>query len=161
LPRTKDSDPNSNQSATFEERELFEEFLQCRSLRLTRPRRLIFDEVFRIHGHVDAEEIATNLRAPAKRVSRASVYRTLDLLAQAGLVKPVTLGGKQRFYEHVHTGEHHDHLVCIECGKIFEFYSEEIEKLQSKTCSANSFEPIQHMMTIYGRCAKCRKNTGK
>jgi Fur family transcriptional regulator, ferric uptake regulator len=161
MPLRSEKKSDSDLPGEAKERKLFESFLATRHLRLTRPRKLIFDEVFRIHGHVDAEEIALSLRTAGKRVSRASVYRTLDLLAEANFVKPVTLGSKQRFYEHVHTGEHHDHLVCQDCGKIFEFYSGEIEDLQTKICSKNSFEPVRHTMTIYGRCGQCRKKNPK
>lgn len=144
-----------------DERRIFEAFLQSRGLRLTRPRKIIFEEVFRVHGHVDAEELSTILRGPGKRVSRASVYRTLDLLAEAGLVKPVRLGGKeQRLYEHVHSGEHHDHLICDKCGKIIEFFCGEIEALQSGICREKGFQPATHSMIIYGICARCRR-TGK
>jgi Fur family ferric uptake transcriptional regulator len=124
---------------------------------MTRQRVLVFDAVFRVHGHVDAEELAGHLRKPGSRVSRASVYRTLDLLAEAGLVKPTRLGERQRFYEHVHGGEHHDHLVCEVCGRLIEFYSPEIEKLQEKVCRENSFEPARHTMIVYGVCEECRR----
>jgi Fur family transcriptional regulator, ferric uptake regulator len=150
---SKDSTSNA-----VEESKLFEIYLRGKGLRLTRPRRLIFDEVFSVHGHVDAEELAAHLREPGKKVSRASVYRTLDLLAEANLVKPIRLlGGKQRVYEHIHSGEHHDHLVCTECGRIQEFFSEGLENLQSKVCKEHEFRPVRHTMIVYGLCGQCNK----
>jgi len=141
------------------ERERFEAYLASRGLRLTEQRRAIFEEVFRHHGHLDAEELVGRLRAMGKQASRATVYRTLDLLVEAGLVKPLRLTTEQRYFEHVHAGEHHDHLVCIECNRIFEFYSEELEECQARICDETDFTPKRHTMVIYGICSECRKKT--
>jgi Fur family transcriptional regulator, ferric uptake regulator len=158
MPRKSKNISSPNLTNSDEEREQFEIYLSNKGLRLTRPRKLIFDEVFNVHGHVDAEELAAHLREPGKRVSRASVYRTLDLLAEANLVKPIRLlSGKQRIYEHIHSGEHHDHLVCIECGRIQEFFSEDLENLQTKLCSKHEFKPARHTMIVYGLCGQCSK----
>lgn len=139
------------------ERSFFEVFLKKKGLKLTQQRRLIFEEVFRIHGHVDAEKISMSLKKPGKHVSRASVYRTLDLLVEAGLVKPILITPRRRVYEHIHTGEHHDHLVCVKCGTVIEFLSPEIEDLQNKVCERNTFNASGHTMIIYGTCSKCRR----
>jgi len=139
------------------ERDRFELFLHSRGLRLTQPRAVIFEEVFRHHGHIDAEGIAERLKKMGKKGSRATVYRTLDLLVEAGHVKPVQLGSSQSLYEHVHTGEHHDHMVCRCCGKIIEFYSEELEECQSRLCEEHVFKPERHTMVIFGECSECRE----
>lgn len=144
-------------SGIEEERIRFREFLKSKGLKLTKQRQIIFDEVFRHHGHLDAESIAGRLRGMGKRASRATVYRTLDLLSEAGLVKSIRLGSKQQSFEHVHTGEHHDHLVCNSCGMIIEFFSEELENSQDRICGEYGFCPERHTMTIFGVCAKCRK----
>lgn len=135
----------------------FEAFLRSRGLKMTRQREAIFREVFRYHGHIDAEELTARMRTIDRGASRATVYRTLDLLAQAGLVKRLGLEKNQRFYEHVHRDEHHDHLVCTVCGKIIEFYSPELEECQSGVCDEHSFVPASHTMVIFGKCRECRK----
>ncbi len=140
-----------------EELERFKAFLGTQLLRLTRQRKAILREVFRHHGHIDVEELTSRMRNLEVGASRATVYRTLDLLAEAGLVKRVGLGRSQRYYEHVHLGEHHDHLVCTECGRIIEFYSEELEGCQSRVCSEQGFTPVSHTMTIFGKCSECSK----
>jgi Fur family transcriptional regulator, ferric uptake regulator len=153
--------PDSMDSMSSElqaEKEKLETFLATRGLRMTSQRRTIFYAVFRIHGHVDAEELYAILKKEDISVSRASVYRSLDLFAEAGLVKPIRLGGKQRLYEHVHQGEHHDHLFCEKCGQIIEFFSPEIEELQTKVCNEKIFEPLRHTMVIQGICSKCKIN---
>ena len=150
-----DTDKNAPDIET--ERIRFREFLSEKGLKLTKQRQIIFDEVFRHHGHLDADSIAVRLRAMGKRASRATVYRTLDLLSEAGLVKSMRLGSKPDYFEHVHPGEHHDHLVCTECGEIIEFYSDVLENMQEKICNESMFKPVRHTMTIFGVCAKCRK----
>ncbi len=100
---------------------------------------------------------AEHLKSLGKKGSRATVYRTLDLLVAAECVKKVSLGTSQTVYEHVHSGEHHDHLVCVECGVIIEFYSEELEKCQDGICDEESFTPIRHSMVVFGKCKKCSR----
>lgn len=139
------------------ERIRFREFLSEKGLKLTKQRLIIFDEVFRHHGHLDADSIAKMLRSMGKRASRATVYRTLDLLLEAGLVKSMRLGSKPDYFEHVHPGEHHDHLVCTKCGEIIEFFSEVLENTQDRICGEFRFKPDRHTMTIFGVCAKCGK----
>jgi len=139
------------------EKARFKAFLKNRGLKLTNQRRAIFDAVFSDHGHLHADEIADRLRKLGNKASRATVYRTLDLLVEAELVKAVRPGTSQMYYEHVHTGEHHDHLVCVECSEIFEFYSPEIEETQNQVCVELDFTPHKHTMVIYGVCSDCRK----
>jgi Fur family ferric uptake transcriptional regulator len=138
-----------------EERVIFEAYLRSNGLKLTNQRKQIFEEVFGHHGHIDADGIAAKMHNLDKGASRATVYRTLDLLVESGLVKPVRLGTGQHYYEHVHSGEHHDHLVCTSCGKIFEFYSHELEKYQGSICDEMGFTPKRHTMIIYGTCRTC------
>ena len=145
----------------IDEQAIFEAFLNSHGFRMTRPRQAIFQVVFALHTHIDADKLTAYLEVKGLKVSRASVYRTLELLAQAGLVKRVRWGSGKCLYEHIHTGEHHDHLVCDICGKIIEFYSEEMETLQASICSAHSFEPRTHTMSIHGICAECQKKTSK
>jgi len=154
-------DKSSGEPGLDEERQRLEAFLRSRGLRLTAQRRIVFEEVFRHHGHLDVDELVARLRRLGKRASRATVYRTLDLLAEAGLVKHMRLGTSQRRFEHVHSGEHHDHLVCLRCGEIFEFLSPELEDCQSRICRETGFAPERHTMVIFGVCAKCREKESR
>jgi len=162
-----DTARSRNSQANIEdERSIFETFLFSNGLKLTSQRAQIFEEVFRLHGHIDAEGIVAKMRSLHRGASRATVYRTLDLLVEAGLVKPVRLATGQHYYEHIHSGEHHDHLVCLECGKIIEFFSPDIEATQCRICDEMGFFPKRHSMIIYGTCRDChskkkKKKTGK
>lgn len=157
MKRTKQT---HNGKATVEyEDELnqFQAYLKQLGLRLTLQRLVIFNEVFSDHGHLDADEITHRLQNQGKKVGRATVYRTLILLVEAGLVKRIRLGSSQQYFEHIHLGEHHDHLVCLSCGKVIEFYSDQIEKYQEIICHKEKFTPHRHTMVIFGVCSECSK----
>ena len=99
------------------EREQFLALLRGRGQRVTGERLTLFDEVFAQHGHIDAEELLRALQARGSKISRATVYRNLDLLVECGLARKQRLGRRGFLYEHVHGGQqNHDHLVCTGCG---------------------------------------------
>ena len=91
------------------------------------------------------------------KVSRASVYRTMNLLVECGLVGKVIRTDKGTIYEHTFGHSHHDHMICDACGKIIEFFSPKIENLQREICRKNNFEGISHTLEIKGYCRRCRK----
>ncbi len=136
--------------------EIFEEYLKTKSLNLTRERKLILNEVFSNDGHLEADEIFFRLRRDRKDVSRATVYRTLGLLVDCGLVRKVYLGEDHIHYEHTFGHIHHDHLVCLKCGNVIEFSDKKIEKLQSSVCREKGFEELSHTVQIFGYCKGCR-----
>ena len=134
---------------------LFANYLRQKKLKLTPERRTVLHEVFQHHGHVDADELLVRMRSRRRRVSRATIYRTLDLLVDAGLIWKVSLGTNQAHYEHAYGAQHHDHLICLRCGQVIEFVNDRIEALQIKVCRDHGFEPIRHNMQIFGYCSRC------
>lgn len=136
--------------------EIFERYLKTKDLNLTRERKLILGEVFSNDGHLEADEIYFRLRKGNKDVSRATVYRTLGLLVDSGLVRKVYLGEDHIHYEHTFGHSHHDHLVCLKCGKVIEFSDKKIEKLQSLVCQGNGFRELSHTVQIFGYCKGCQ-----
>ena len=133
----------------------FTAFLKGRGLRLTAERVAVCREIFAQHGHIDAEAVWAALVRARAGVSRATVYRNLDLLVAAGLVRKQRLGQRHFLYEHVHAGEAHDHLVCTRCGKVIEFTSPGIRALQTEICRAHGFAPARHGLQISGLCRSC------
>ena len=133
----------------------FERFLKSEDLKLTSEREMILDQVFSIHDHFEAEDILLRLRQRGQRVSKATIYRTLPLLVQSGLLREVLFNEKHSHYEHILGHAHHDHLICIACGKIIEFTEETIEELQRKLCDNYHFKPIRHKFEIVGYCEAC------
>lgn len=133
----------------------FKEYIQSKGLKFTPERRAILNQIFENHGHFEADEMSFDLRKNKKKVSKATIYRTLALLVESGLLREVIFGEKHAHYEHVYGHEHHEHLVCIKCGKIIEFNDERIEKYQDEVCRKNKFKPESHRIQITGYCEDC------
>jgi Fur family ferric uptake transcriptional regulator len=140
-----------------EERALFSEFLKRKGLKTTRERTALFDEIFSAHRHFDADDLVLRMREKGKKISRATVYRTLELLTECGLVGRVRLNEEKYRYERLHKGEHHDHMICTGCGRIIEFVDPRIERLQDVVCEKYGFQPTSHSHQIRGLCASCQK----
>ncbi len=134
----------------------FRSFLTREGLRFTEQRRKILSRVLEQPAHFDAEDLHRQLVETGERVSLATVYRTLSLLLRAGLVKEVLRCRGRAHYETVYGHPHHDHMVCVECGKVIEFYDGQIEQLQRRVCREHDFQAIEHRMGIRGICAECR-----
>lgn len=143
------------------ERQQFLDFLAVRGARVTRERLALFDEIFTHHGHIDAEELLARVRRGGAKISRATVYRNLDLLVDCGLVTRHRLGRNRYLYEHVHRGQRHDHLVCTACGRVVEFVSPGIEALQTEICRAHGFDPATHTLQISSVCHSCGERDGE
>ena len=136
----------------------FEEYLRTGGLRLTPQRRRIFDAVYGTHEHFSAETLYDWLREEeGPRVSRATVYRTLDVLAKGGFIESLDTGRGEVVYEHVLGHEHHDHMVCLACGKIEEFHDEAIEELQRVAAAKKGFRISSHVLRLNGYCRSCAK----
>ena len=137
------------------EREIFETYVRTSGGRVTAERLLLFEEIFRQHGHIDAEHLYRSLRGSGQKISRATVYRNLELLVECGLVKRQRLGQRRYLYEHVHPGQSHDHLICRECERVVEFISPAIGALQREIARAHGFDPSEHTLQISGLCLEC------
>src|SRR5574337_2093823 len=137
--------------------EVFKEYLESKKLKFTAERQAILDRVFANHNHFEADELLVDLRLNKFKISKATIYRTLSLLVKSGLLREVIFGERHAHYEQVFGHEHHDHLVCNNCGKIIEFVDHRIEKLQDEVCKKNKFEPESHRLQIQGLCEDCIK----
>jgi len=139
------------------EKEVLREFLRGRGLRFTPEREAILEEIASRRGHFDLEEIFEGLRRKGLKVSRASIYRTVPLLVESGIVEEVERTDKHAHYEHTFGSSHHDHMLCTGCGRVIEFLSPEMEKLQEGLCRARGFKGTGHTLEIKGLCRDCRK----
>lgn len=129
-------------------------------LKHSRQRDLVADTFFEMGGHVSVEQLVAAVRRSDPRVSVATVYRTMKLLADCGLAFPRQFDGTQTRYEPAAGRPHHDHLICTGCGTIEEFAEERIETLQSRVARNHGFEVETHKLELYGRCASCRRAPG-
>ena len=143
------------------ERGVFRKYLERRGLKLTAERQAVFDELFARHEHFEADELLVRLRTKHKKISRATIYRTLELLVDSGIVGRVRIGETGYRYERLRAGEHHDHLICNECGRVLEFYEPRIESLQDEVCERYGFLPLSHSHQMRGICRQCRPRAAR
>jgi len=135
---------------------ILKEILHNEGLRFTHQRKEVWNEILYSEEHRDAEEIYFSLVKRGIKVSRATVYRTIDVLVKNHMIEKLDIGdGKARF-EYNDKYKHHDHLICNSCGKIVEFHSREIEKLQQKVAQEHNFELNSHNHHLFGICEDCR-----
>lgn len=129
--------------------------LASRGLSVTRPRIRLGELVFATHGHFTADELVAKAREAGIRVGRVTVYRTLNLMVEAGLVEERAFQRGRVHFEHTIGHAHHDHMVCVRCGKIIEFESETIEREQQIAAARHGFAVLHHSHTLFGYCRAC------
>jgi Fur family ferric uptake transcriptional regulator len=134
----------------------FRELLKERGLKSTRQRDMIL-QLFMESGkdHLSVDELYQRARQRNPRIGYATVYRTLKLMAESGWAHSRQFGDRTARFEHQAEGQHHDHLICLACGKIVEFESERIEELQSRIARKKGFEIFEHKLELYGHCSDC------
>ncbi len=138
----------------------FEKFLEKRDLRLTDARAAIVEAALARVGHYPIEDLIADLKARGIRGSKATVYRTLPLLAEAGILQPAIVAGDSKSYETTFGQEHHDHLICQRCGKVVEFGFEAFEILQREVAGRYGFRLENHHHELVGTCPECLKLEG-
>jgi Fur family ferric uptake transcriptional regulator len=138
--------------------ERFEEFLLTRGKRRSPPKRIIVEHVFSRHDHFDADELSAQLQREAgnRKISRATVYRTLAELVEAGLLREMTIKGR-KVYEHDYGYPQHDHLHCQKCDKLIEFSSDEIKEIRDAVAREHQFRVLGHRLIVSGVCAECSR----
>jgi len=135
--------------------ERFERFLHRKDLRLTDARAAIVEAALARSGHYPIEELIGDLKKRGIRGSKATVYRTLPLLAEAGILQPAIIVGDQKSYETTFGRGHHDHLLCGDCGKVVEFEFEAFEILQREVAAKHGFRLSAHYHELVGTCPDC------
>ena len=136
--------------------ESFRQLLDRKGLKYTYERECIYEEVLRIEKHFNADSLYERFKKRGDRIARATVYRNLPLLLEAGVIQKSAGAGKRDFYEKTGAKGHHDHMVCLGCKRIIEFHSEELEEMQEKLSLEYKFQLIFHDHRLFGYCDKCR-----
>jgi Fur family ferric uptake transcriptional regulator len=135
---------------------IFREYLRDHGLKYTPERAMLLQEVLSNPEHFEAEQLLISLRQAGKRVAKATIYRTLPLLVDCGIINQVQFGDTMAHYEHTFGQPAHDHMVCRRCRRIVEFDSSEVLRLREEISGRHNFEPISHRFQISGVCAQCR-----
>ena len=128
--------------------------LRKEGLRYTFQRQAVWNELESSVEHRDAENIYLRLRRKKIRISRATVYRTIDILVKNNLVRKMEIGDGRALYEARIGNEHHDHMICLDTGTITEFYNEDLEQLQEKIVIEHGYELVRHVHQLFVRPLK-------
>lgn len=142
------------------EREIFLEHIRKAGLRRTSQRDLILEIFLQTEDHLTSEDLYWLVQKQDPTVGQTTVYRTLKLLTEAGLARETRFGDGKTYYEHHYNHEHHDHLICTECGRVIEFFSAEIEELQDRIAADFGFRLTNHSLRMWGVCAECGTRVG-
>lgn len=138
-----------------QEHRVFAEYLQRKGLKFTSTRKQLLDRIFEMHDHFTADQLLDRFRDAKLRVSKATVYRTLSVMLDCGLLESHDFGEGSLFYEHTFGHRHHDHLFCLNCKEIVEFFHEKVENLQSEIAQELGFTLIDHSHKLFGLCPRC------
>ncbi|MFO1518900.1 MAG: Fur family transcriptional regulator [bacterium] len=133
----------------------FKRSLSEKGIRHTKKRDIILETLFRSGSHLTIEEVHERVRKVDPKIGYVTVYRTLRLLKECGLAHQWQFGDGHSRFEKV-SDHHHDHLICLKCGRIIEFEEDEIEKLQEKVSRENNFKIVSHVHEIFGYCSRCQ-----
>ena len=118
-------------------------------LRLTHQRMAVWDEVQYSSDHLDAEDIYIRIKNKGLNISRATVYRAIDVLLKHNLLRKMDMGDGRNRYELKNENDHHDHMICVETGKIIEFFDNDLELLQDKIANKYGYEVVRHIHQLF------------
>src|SRR5690242_19942032 len=142
-------------------RSVLHEHMLKRGLRTTDQRKLIVETFFHAPNHVSIEELLAEVRRQDPKVGYATVYRTLKLLTECGVAFERKFGDGLTRYELADDSSHHDHLICLDCGKIIEFEEPQIEELQEHIAARHGFVVKSHKHEMYGSCSDCQAKANR
>jgi Fur family ferric uptake transcriptional regulator len=139
---------------------VFRRYLHGRKLKFTPERAMILDAALRREGLFEAEQLVADVTKLGHRVSRATVYRTLAHLQDAGVLRQVFFDNRQSYYEVIAGRGENDYLICVETGRVIEFHSERLRQLRDEICREHGFSPLSHQFHIFGVAEKQGKSPG-
>jgi len=142
---------------------IFKQYCKKNSMRYTPEREIIIDEIYCKDTHFNIDNLFLRIRNkyPKIKLAKGSIYRTIPHLVRSGLVRESLADEGHICYEHALGHDHHDHLKCLGCGRVFEFYEDYIDKAQQALCKKSKFKMVSHTHVLYGYCSKCHKKNKK
>ena len=158
-----DNDITKENLVNFDEFILkFRKLVRSLGLNNSNQREYVLKILFECDEHLSAEDIALKVKETYNlNIGIATVYRIISLLEEMNIIKGILIEGMDSKVYELNILSHHDHLVCVKCGKIVEFFDAELEKIQELIASENGFEMESHNMILYGVCGDCRDKKGE
>jgi Fur family transcriptional regulator, ferric uptake regulator len=138
------------------QKEAFYDYLREKGLKRTQQRDTILQTFLKSEHHLNVDELIDLVRAIDPAIGHSTVYRTVNILLECGVAQEVRLGDDIRRIEPVRQDEHHDHLICVKCGRTMEFFDGSLEVAQILAASKQGFKPLTHTLKIYGLCPDCQ-----
>ena len=135
----------------------FRRYLRDQRLPVTRQRDCVAEVVLFSEDHLSVDQIRRRLKDRGERVGTATVYRTLDVLVDSGLVKAHDFGEGFKRYEPMPAQAHHEHQICVHCGRVTEFSNERLERMLPIIADEHGFQHQRHRVEIYGLCRECQR----
>ena len=136
---------------------IFEQFAARKGLRHTEQRNQLLEVFLATEKHVSVQELYNLVRKKYSGIGYATVSRTMKLMLEAGLCREVDFGDGSLRYEHKYGHEHHDHLICLKCGKFKEIFSPKLESIQNELVKKYGYVQEKHKLDIFGLCPECAK----
>ncbi len=135
---------------------IFSQYLRKNGMLYSKQREQTLDVFLKTEKHLTINDLYELVRRKHPQIGLATVYRTMKVICDAGLARETDFGGNIRRFEHKYKHQHHDHLVCLKCGRIIEVISPAIEKLQENLTRKHRFKAVRHRMEIFGLCKTCK-----
>ncbi len=133
------------------------QYLKNNGMLHSRQREQILDIFLKTQKHSTIDDLYNLVRKKNPKIGLATIYRAMKVICQAGLARETDFGDGIKRFEYEYGRDHHDHLVCLECGRIIEVVDPELEKLQDELARGHGFTPLRHRMQIFGTCKSCRR----